>query len=100
VNLPAVQSAEKSPFAQSVTSASVTAGILVGDTNGDGTVNSADISQTKSRSGQAVDGSDYRSDLTADGSINSADISLVKSKSGTALPASPSQTQGNSKKLQ
>jgi hypothetical protein len=61
-------------------------GILVGDTTNDKSVNSADISQTKSRSGQAVDSTNFRSDVTVDGSLNSADISLVKSKSGTALP--------------
>ena len=62
--------------------------LLVGDTNADGFVNSADISQTKSQSGQSVTGSNFREDVNADGFINSADISLVKSKSGTALPAS------------
>jgi Dockerin type I domain len=61
-------------------------GVLIGDTTGDGAVNSADISQTKSRSGQPVSATNFRSDVTVDGSLNSADISLVKSKSGTALP--------------
>ena len=56
--------------------------LLVGDTNADGFVNSADISQTKSQSGQSVTGSNFREDVNADGFINSADISLVKSKSG------------------
>jgi hypothetical protein len=60
--------------------------VLVGDTNGDGFVNSADISQTKSQSGQAVSASNFREDVTMDGNLNSADISLVKSKSGTGLP--------------
>jgi hypothetical protein len=61
-------------------------GVLLGDTTADGSVNSADISQTKSRSGQTVGSGNFRSDVTVDGSLNSADISLVKSKSGTALP--------------
>ena len=61
-------------------------GVLLGDTTGDRSVNSADISQTKSRSGQSVSFSNFRSDVTVDGNLNSADISLVKSKSGTALP--------------
>ncbi|HEY3662036.1 MAG TPA: dockerin type I domain-containing protein [Chthoniobacterales bacterium] len=61
-------------------------GLLVGDTNGDGSVNSGDIGQTKSQSGQPVTGSNFREDVTAEGSINSGDIGLVKSKSGTALP--------------
>jgi hypothetical protein len=60
--------------------------VLVGDTNGDGFVNSADIGQTKSKSGQAVDSTNFREDVNADGFLNSADIGLVKSKSGTALP--------------
>jgi hypothetical protein len=63
-----------------------TMGVLIGDTNADGFVNSADIGQTKSKSGQAVDGTNFREDLNADGFLNSADIGLVKSKSGTALP--------------
>jgi hypothetical protein len=62
---------------------------LLGDTTADGFVNSADISQTKSQSGQAVGGSNFREDVNADGFLNSADISLVKSKSGTALPSVP-----------
>ena len=65
---------------------SVAMGVLIGDTNADGFVNSADISQAKSQSGQAVTGSNFREDLNGDGFINSADISLVKSKSGTAFP--------------
>lgn len=69
-----------------LTSAAVSMGILLGDTTGDRSVNSGDISQTKSQSGQSVTGSNFREDVTLDGSINSADISLVKSKSGTALP--------------
>ena len=60
--------------------------VLIGDTNGDGSVNASDISQTKSKSGQAATNSTFRTDVTANGFINSSDISLVKSKSGTALP--------------
>jgi hypothetical protein len=66
-----------------------TMGALLGDTNADGFVNSADISQTKSQSGQPVGNSNFREDLNTDGFLNSADISLVKSKSGTALPSTP-----------
>ena len=60
--------------------------VLIGDTNNDRFVNSADISQTKSQSGQPVGASNFREDVNVDGFINSADISLVKSKSGTAVP--------------
>ncbi len=60
--------------------------VLVGDTTGDGTVNSSDVSQTKARSGQTVGSSNFRSDVTVDGTLNSSDVSSVKAKSGTALP--------------
>jgi hypothetical protein len=59
---------------------------LLADTTADGFVNSSDIAQTKSQSGQAVTATNFRIDVTVDGSLNSTDISLVKSKSGTALP--------------
>lgn len=61
-------------------------GILLGDTTGNGMVNSSDVSQTKSKSGQAVDNTNSRTDVTVSNSINSSDVSLVKSRSGTALP--------------
>jgi hypothetical protein len=65
---------------------SIKMGVLTGDTNADRAVNSGDISQTKSQSGKAVTGSNFREDLNVDGDINSGDISVVKSKSGTGLP--------------
>jgi hypothetical protein len=61
-------------------------GILWGDTNGNRAVNAADVSQTKSRSGQAVDGTNFRSDVNANGSINAGDAALCKQYSGTSLP--------------
>ena len=65
---------------------SVQMGVLLGDTNGNHTVTSSDISQTKLQSGQAVTQSNYREDVTVNGVVNSTDISIVKSSSGTALP--------------
>ena len=62
-------------------------GVLLGDTNGNKSVNSSDVSQTKSKSGQAVSANNFRTDVTVSNSINSSDVSLVKSKSGTALPS-------------
>ncbi len=61
-------------------------GVLVGDTNGNRAVNASDVSQTKARSGQTVDGTNFRSDVNHNGSINAADINIVKAKSGTSIP--------------
>ena len=59
--------------------------LLLGDTTGNGSVNSTDVSQTKAQSGSTASMSNFRTDVTVSGSINSSDVSTVKSKSGTAL---------------
>jgi beta-propeller repeat-containing protein/WD40 repeat protein len=61
-------------------------GLLLSDTTGNGTVNASDVGQTKLQSGQAVTGTNFRTDVNATGSINGTDVSLVKLKAGTALP--------------
>jgi hypothetical protein len=60
--------------------------VLIGDTTGNGAVNSSDIAQTQSQSGQVVTANNFREDVTVNGLINSSDIALVQSKSGTGLP--------------
>lgn len=65
---------------------SIPMGVLAGDTTSNRRVNSSDISQTQSQSGQPVGLNNFREDVTVNGQINSSDISLVQSKSGTALP--------------
>jgi hypothetical protein len=65
---------------------SIPMGVLVGDTTANRAVNSSDIAQTQSQSGQALTGSNFREDVTVNGAINSSDIALVQSHSGTALP--------------
>lgn len=60
--------------------------MLIGDTNGNKTVNASDIGQTKGQSGVPVTTANFREDVTANGSINASDVGLVKSKSGNTLP--------------
>jgi hypothetical protein len=60
--------------------------ILLGDTVGNGRVNASDVVQTKSRVGQQIDATNFRSDVNANGYIDAADIALVKSSLGTGLP--------------
>lgn len=66
--------------------ASHTMGVLIGDTSGDGNVNTSDVAQTKSRIGQAVGATNFRSDVNANGVINASDAGLVKSNIGSGLP--------------
>ena len=54
----------------------------MGDTNANGVVNASDVSQTKSQSGQAVTGANFRTDVIVNGTINASDVSVVKSRSG------------------
>ena len=65
---------------------SVNMGVLVGDTDGDGSVNAGDALQTRSRSGQPTDATNFRFDVNADGTVNSGDTTAVRSRSGTFLP--------------
>jgi N-acetylneuraminic acid mutarotase len=71
---------------QPATDVNIPMGILWGDTTGSRSVNAADVSQTKSRSGQGVTGTNFRSDVNANGSINAGDAALCKQYSGTSLP--------------
>lgn len=62
-------------------------GILLGDTTGNGSINSSDVSLVKSKSGQFADALSFRTDVTTNGQINATDVSIVKSGSGTSLTA-------------
>jgi hypothetical protein len=73
----------------SSTTVSAPMSILVGDTNGNGLVNSTDVSQAQAQSGQTVTGSNFRTDVNANGIINSTDVSIIQSNSGTGLTPSP-----------
>jgi hypothetical protein len=94
VNLTGVPNASRcSVTINGVTGGSVAAGsatvpvnFLAGDTTANGSVNSSDIAQTQSQSGQVVTAANFREDVTVTGQINSSDIAFVQSKSGTGLP--------------
>ena len=60
--------------------------VLVGDTTGDGVVNSSDVSQTKGVSGQLLTTANFREDITVNGAINASDVAAVKSHAGSGLP--------------
>jgi hypothetical protein len=66
----------------------VNCAFLLGDTNADGAVNSGDTLQTRNRSGQAADATNFHSDVNTDGFVNSGDTTLVRARSGMALPKS------------
>ncbi|MEP6810958.1 MAG: dockerin type I domain-containing protein [Chthoniobacterales bacterium] len=59
---------------------------LLGDTNGNGSVNASDVSQTKAQSGSSVTAANFRNDVNASGTINASDVGQVKAAAGNALP--------------
>jgi hypothetical protein len=65
---------------------SASMGVLIGDVNASGRVDSGDAFSVRQQVGQPATASNFRQDANTDGFINSADISLVISKSGTGLP--------------
>ena len=73
-------------FSQVLPDSTVSVSFLRGDTNGNGSVNASDVSQSKTRLGQTVDATNFRSDVNVNGSINATDIGLIKSSIGMALP--------------
>ena len=69
-------------------------GILLGDTTGNGVVNSSDIAQVQSQSGLAVTSLNFREDLNGNGLINSSDIAMAQAMSGTGLDPVPTNLVG------
>lgn len=66
-------------------SITVSIGFLIGDTNGDRTVNVGDAQQTRTRSGQDTNAENFRSDINLDGAVNSGDAFIVRGRSGNSL---------------
>src|SRR5207244_5505007 len=64
----------------------VSAGMLIGDTTGNRTVNASDVAQVKGQSGAPVDASNCSETVTVNGSINASDVGLVKANVGHSLP--------------
>ncbi|HEX8679443.1 MAG TPA: dockerin type I domain-containing protein, partial [Chthoniobacterales bacterium] len=67
----------------------ISMGVLAGDGNGNGAVNSGDTAATRSRSGQLTGATNYQFDVNCDGTINTGDATVVRSRSGTAIYLSP-----------
>jgi hypothetical protein len=73
-------------FGQVLPPTAVSLNMLIGDTNGDRTVNAGDALQTRSRSGQGTDVTNFRNDVNSDGVVNSGDSLAVRNRSGASLP--------------
>jgi len=81
-------------FGQMLPDITVPMKTLVGDTDGNGSVNASDVTQTKIQSGQSATVTNFRTDVTVNGTINASDVSLVKSRSGTGIGSIALTTNG------
>jgi hypothetical protein len=62
-------------------------GVLVGDTQGNGSVSATDVSETKAAASVGtVNAGNFRTDLNVGGTVNATDVSIVKAAAGHVLP--------------
>ena len=73
-------------FSQVLPPTLVNMNVLIGDVNGNKSVNAADVALVKSQVNQAVIGSNFRDDVNGDGLISSGDVTLTKSHLGNGVP--------------
>jgi hypothetical protein len=69
-----------------LSSASASMGILVGDVTGDGRVTNGDTAVVQAVQGQQTNASNFRDDVTLDGKVNTQDVQTVRSHRGEVLP--------------
>src|ERR1700719_1481246 len=61
-------------------------GVLLGDVNGSGRVDAADVSLVRQQTLQPLTSSNFREDVNASGRIDAADVSIVRQQTLTSLP--------------
>ena len=59
--------------------------MLIGDVNGDKTVNNSDVGLTKGQIGMAVTSANFREEIQISGTLASADVWEVKGAKGHTL---------------
>jgi hypothetical protein len=66
-----------------------TFGVLLGDVNGSGLVDSGDVFLVRQQTGQAASSSNFRDDVNTSGLIDSGDVFITRQQTATALPSPP-----------
>jgi hypothetical protein len=64
----------------------VSIGFLKSDVNKSRSVSADDVSAVKARSGQAMDGSNFKFDVNLSGAVNASDVSAVKTRVAVVFP--------------
>lgn len=61
-------------------------GVLEGDVNGSGRVDSGDVSLVRQQTLQTITNSNFKEDINASGRIDSGDVSIARQQTLTTLP--------------
>jgi hypothetical protein len=61
-------------------------GLLLGDVNGSGRVDAADVSSVRQQTLQTITSLNFRNDVNTSGRIDAADVSVVRQQTLTSLP--------------
>ena len=69
-----------------LSSASATMDMLLGDADGNKVVSNTDVAEVKAQVAAPVTSSNFRKDVNANGIISNTDVSATKSQVGTSLP--------------
>ena len=64
-------------------------GVLIGDVDGSGRVDSTDVFQVRQQTLQNASSSNFRTDVDASGRIDSTDVFITRQQTLTALPSTP-----------
>ncbi len=72
--------------AQVLPDTAVSVNMLIGDTNGNKTVNASDIAQAKGQSGSSVTAANFRADVNVSGTITASDVAQLKANAGHTVP--------------
>ena len=61
-------------------------GVLIGDVNASGRVDSGDVSLVRQQTLQTITTSNFREDINASGRIDAGDVSVARQQALTSLP--------------
>jgi hypothetical protein len=93
INLSGVSNAQKTTITllgandgTNTNNVAVQMGLLLGDVNGSGRVDAADVSLVRQQTLQPITSTNFREDINASGRIDAADVSVARQNTLTSLP--------------
>jgi hypothetical protein len=76
----------KDKYGRTLSSATIPMGILLGDVDGNRTVNNTDVNLVNAKVGVQASRANFRNDVDASGSITQDDVTVTQAQVGTSIP--------------